>query len=86
VAARRPGRPSGRQLAPVLKDPEPPPLPEFIEQLLRTIADFGQDKRDGIDRLLAALHAWSHSQSDPGLKAAGKLPEPMMTVCRCMNT
>ena len=60
----------GRQLVPVLKDPEPPPLPELMEQLLRTIADFGQDKHDGIDRLLVALHGWSHSQSDPGLKAA----------------
>jgi AcrR family transcriptional regulator len=60
----------GRQLAPVLKNPEPPPLPELIEQLLRTIADFGQHKLDGIDRLLVSLHGWSHSQSDPGLKAA----------------
>jgi AcrR family transcriptional regulator len=60
----------GRQLAPVLKNPDPPPLPEFMEQLLRTIADFGQDKHDGIDRLLVALHGWSHSQSDPGLQAA----------------
>jgi AcrR family transcriptional regulator len=60
----------GRQLVPVLKDPEPRPLPELMEQLLRTIADFGQDKHDGIDRLLVALHGWSHSQSDPGLKAA----------------
>jgi AcrR family transcriptional regulator len=59
----------GRQLAPVLKDPEPRPLPEFMEQLLRTIADFGQDKHDGIDRLLVALHGWSHSQSDPALQA-----------------
>ncbi len=40
-----------------------------MEQLLRTIADFGQHKRDGIDRLLVSLHGWSHSQSDPGLKA-----------------
>src|SRR6202167_6332405 len=59
----------GRQLAPILKNPDPPPLPEFTEQLLRTIADFGQDKHDGIDRLLVALHGWSHSQSDPGLQA-----------------
>jgi TetR/AcrR family transcriptional regulator, transcriptional repressor of aconitase len=59
----------GRQLAPVLKDPEPRPLPEFMEQLLRTIADFGQDKHDGIDRLLVSLHGWSHSQSDPALQA-----------------
>jgi TetR/AcrR family transcriptional regulator, transcriptional repressor of aconitase len=59
----------GRQLIPILKNPEPPPLPELIDQLLRTITEFGQDKRDGIDRLLAAIHGWSHSQSDPGLKA-----------------
>src|ERR1700733_6249772 len=64
----------GRQLAPVLKNLDPPPLPEFMEQLLRTIADFGQDKHDGIDRLLVALHGWSHSQSDPGLQAAPRAP------------
>jgi TetR/AcrR family transcriptional regulator, transcriptional repressor of aconitase len=60
----------GRQLAPIIRNPEPPPLPEFTGQLLRAIADFGQDKHDGIDRLLVSLHGWSHSQSDPGLKAA----------------
>jgi TetR/AcrR family transcriptional regulator, transcriptional repressor of aconitase len=60
----------GRQLVPVLKDPEPPPLPQFAEQLLRTIADFGRDRAGGIDRLLVSLHGWSHAQSDPGLKAA----------------
>ena len=59
----------GRQLMPILKDPAPPPLPEFIDQLLRAITEFGQDKRDGIDRLLAALHGWSHALTDPGLKA-----------------
>jgi TetR/AcrR family transcriptional regulator, transcriptional repressor of aconitase len=59
----------GRQLVPILTDPEPPPLPQFAEQLLRTIADFGRDKPGGIDRLLVSLHGWSHSQSDPGLKA-----------------
>jgi AcrR family transcriptional regulator len=59
----------GRQLVPILKDPEPRPLPELMEQLLRTIADFGQDKHDGIDRLLVSLHGWSHSQSDPALQA-----------------
>ena len=60
----------GRELAPILKNPEPPPLPGLIEQLLRTIADFGRDKCDGIDRLLVSLHGWSHSQSNPELKAA----------------
>ncbi len=59
----------GRQLVPILTNPEPPPLPELIGQLLRTIVDFGQHKRDGIDRLLVSLHGWSHSQSDPELKA-----------------
>jgi TetR/AcrR family transcriptional regulator, transcriptional repressor of aconitase len=56
-------------LVPILTNPEPPPLPELIEQLLGTIAAFGQDKHDGIDRLLVSLHGWSHSQSDPELKA-----------------
>jgi TetR/AcrR family transcriptional regulator, transcriptional repressor of aconitase len=59
----------GRQLLPIIKNPDPPPLPEFIEQMLRTITDFGLDKRDGIDRLLAAIHGWSHSLSDPELGA-----------------
>jgi TetR/AcrR family transcriptional regulator, transcriptional repressor of aconitase len=59
----------GQQLLPILRDPGPPPLPELMRQLLRTITQFGQDKRDGIDRLLIALHGWSHSQSNPELKA-----------------
>jgi len=58
----------GRQLIPILNDPEPPPLPQFAEHLLSTIADFGREKPGGIDRLLVSLHGWSHSQSDPGLK------------------
>ena len=32
-------------LAPVLTNPEPPPLPEFVEQVLRTMMDFGRHKR-----------------------------------------
>jgi AcrR family transcriptional regulator len=60
----------GRRLVPILTDPEPPPLPQFAERLLRTIADFGRGKPGGIDRLLVSLHGWSHSQSDPGLGAA----------------
>jgi AcrR family transcriptional regulator len=56
-------------LIPILTNPEPPPLPELVGQLLATIAAFGQDKHDGIDRLLVSLHGWSHSQSDPQLKA-----------------
>jgi TetR/AcrR family transcriptional regulator, transcriptional repressor of aconitase len=56
-------------LAPVLNSPEPPPLPQFVEQILHTALDFGRHKGD-IDRLLVSLHGWSHSQSDPELKAA----------------
>jgi TetR/AcrR family transcriptional regulator, transcriptional repressor of aconitase len=59
----------GEQLVPILRNPEPPPLPELAGQLLRAIEDFGQPER-GIDRLLVSLHGWSHSQSDPELKAA----------------
>jgi AcrR family transcriptional regulator len=59
----------GRQLVPILRNPEPPPLPQFVEQMLRTIAAFGSDKPGGLDRLLISLHGWSHSQSNPGLQA-----------------
>jgi TetR/AcrR family transcriptional regulator, transcriptional repressor of aconitase len=57
-------------LAPVLTNPEPPPPAEFIEQLLRAVVGFGQDKEMDIDRLYISLHGWSHSQSDPELKEA----------------
>ena len=56
-------------LAPVLTNPEPPPLPEFMAQVLRAAVNFGRDKGD-INRLLVSLHGWSHSQSDPELKEA----------------
>jgi AcrR family transcriptional regulator len=59
----------GQQMLPILRDPEPPPLPEFMARLLGTITEFGQDSRDGIDRLQISLHGWSHSQSDPVLRA-----------------
>jgi TetR/AcrR family transcriptional regulator, transcriptional repressor of aconitase len=58
------------QLAPVLTGPEPPPLPEFVGQVLCAVVGFGRHKKGDIDRLLVSLHGWSHSQSDPGLKAA----------------
>jgi AcrR family transcriptional regulator len=57
-------------LAPVLTNPEPPPLPELVGQVLRTVVGFGRHKKGDIDRLLVSLHGWSHSQSDPELKAA----------------
>jgi AcrR family transcriptional regulator len=57
-------------LAPILTNPEPPPLSEFVEQVLRAVAGFGRHKKADIDRLAVSLHGWSHSQSDPELKAA----------------
>jgi AcrR family transcriptional regulator len=57
-------------LEPVLTNPDPPPLPEFVEQLLRAVVGFGRHKKGDIDRLAVSLHGWSHSQSDPELKAA----------------
>ena len=56
-------------LAPILTNPEPPPLPEFFEHLLRAIVAFGKHTGE-IDRLLVSLHGWSHSQANPELKAA----------------
>jgi AcrR family transcriptional regulator len=58
----------GRRLVPILRDPEPPALPELVDRLLGTIAEFGEDERDGVDRLLVSLHGWSHSQSNPELR------------------
>ena len=57
------------QLEPVLTDPQPPPLPDFVDQLLRAVVGFDRQKNDDIDRLLVSIHGWSHSQSDPELKA-----------------
>jgi AcrR family transcriptional regulator len=57
-------------LAPILTNPEPPPLPELVQQVLRTVVRFGRHKKGDIDRLLVSLHGWSHSQSDAHLKAA----------------
>ena len=57
-------------LAPVLTNSEPPPFPELIEQVLRTVVAFGRHRNSEIDRLLVSLHGWSHAQSDPELKAA----------------
>jgi AcrR family transcriptional regulator len=57
-------------LAPVLTNPDPPPPPEFVEQVLHAVVGFGRNKKIDIDRLSVSLHGWSHSQSDPELKAA----------------
>jgi AcrR family transcriptional regulator len=61
-----------QELIPILENPEPPPLAELMAQVLSTIAAFGQHKRGGIDRLLVAVHGWSHSQSSPSLAAASR--------------
>jgi AcrR family transcriptional regulator len=60
-------------LAPILMNPDPPPLPEFVGQVLDTVVNFGRHKKGGIDRLLVSLHGWSHSQSEPALKAATRV-------------
>jgi AcrR family transcriptional regulator len=59
----------GRRLAPVLSNPNPPPLPEFAGHLLSAIASFGPDS-SGVNRLLVGIHGWSHSQSDPALRTS----------------
>ena len=38
--------------------------------MLRAVTGFGRHRKSDIDRLLVSLHGWSHSQSDPELKAA----------------
>jgi AcrR family transcriptional regulator len=59
-----------RDLASVLLNPDPPPLPEFMRQVLNTVVNFGRHKKGGIDRLLVSIHGWSHSRNDPALKAS----------------
>ena len=54
-------------LAPVLTDPEPAALPQFVGEVLQAVENFGRGKGE-INRLLVSLHGWSHSQSDPELK------------------
>ena len=74
----------GRQLLPILTSTEPPPLPEFMAQLLGTIADFGQDKQDGIDRLLVALHRLEPLPERPRTPGGypRRLPQPARTARR----
>ena len=60
----------GAELIPVLTNPEPPPLPQLVEQVLRAVVGFGRHKKGDVDRLAVSLHGWSQSQSDPELKAA----------------
>lgn len=57
-----------RALQPVLTQDPPPGLPAFMQQVLRRTESYS--KRGDIDLRHVALHGWSHSQSDPELKAA----------------
>lgn len=58
----------GESLLPIFTAAEVPPLPELVGQVLSTIVKFGP-KNSEIDRLVVAIHGWSHSQSDPNLSA-----------------
>jgi AcrR family transcriptional regulator len=57
-------------LEPVLTNPDPPPFPEFLGEVLCAVVGFGRHKKGDIDRLAVSLHGWSHAHSDPELKAA----------------
>jgi AcrR family transcriptional regulator len=58
-------------LVPLLSAPEPPPLPELMGRVLDVIVEFGE-RKPGLDLLVVAVHGWSHSQSDPNLKAVAR--------------
>jgi AcrR family transcriptional regulator len=55
-------------LAPVLGQDDPPPPGEYIGQVLRAIVSYGS--RGPVDLTRVALHGWSHSRTDAGLRAA----------------
>ena len=55
-------------LAPALNTPDPPPLPEFIGQVLTAGLGYAHG-HSGIDLMLVAVHGWSHVQTVPELKA-----------------
>jgi AcrR family transcriptional regulator len=56
-------------LAPILTNPDPPALPDFVGQLISAGLTYAL-KDNGIDLTLMAIHGWSHVQTDPALKAA----------------
>ena len=58
-------------LVPLLSAPEPLPLPELMGRVLDVIVEFGE-RKPGLDLLVVAVHGWSHSQSDPNLKAVAR--------------
>jgi AcrR family transcriptional regulator len=56
-------------IAPILADPDPPALPEFVGELISTGLAYALDDRD-VDLTRMAIHGWSHAQTDPKLKTA----------------
>jgi AcrR family transcriptional regulator len=60
------------ELIPILQNPEPPALPVLLGQVLGAIDEFGRHKRGDVDLLSVAIHGWSHTQSDPTLRAAAR--------------
>jgi TetR/AcrR family transcriptional regulator, transcriptional repressor of aconitase len=58
-------------LQPIFRASEPLPLPELVERVLNAIVEFGPHTSD-IDRLVVAIHGWSHSQSDPDLRRTSR--------------
>ena len=56
-------------LAPVLANPDPPPPPEFVGQLIAAGVAYGTGSGE-VDLLQVSIHGWSHVQTDPALKAA----------------
>ena len=55
-------------LAPVLGNPDPPPLPEFVGQIMAAGLGYARQDPD-LDLMLVAVHGWSHLQTVPELKA-----------------
>jgi len=71
----------GRALAPVFANPDPPPLAEFFDQLMSAALAYGRQDSE-VDRLLVAIHGWSHAQTSPGLKATTlKIFQGMREAC-----
>ena len=56
-------------IAPILADPDPPALPEFVGELISTGLAYALEDRD-VDLTRMAIRGWSHVQTDPELKTA----------------
>ncbi len=72
-------------LEPIWAQSPPPALPDLLGQVLRTIHRYRTDA--SADLSAVALHGWSHSQSDPDLKAGarrlyGSVRDHYARICR----